>query len=352
LALWALQQDDPEYQDTEQHYKDSGWVLVWPPKNIRDLGKLVKEQPQEMDWLTPGLRSYLEEMAEEPVSRFVIPKPFESGVLFGSMIERIGESYVRATDNNPETDPNQAGGLMYKPVDFFWNLAKPGSLPPAFGTAIDLMTNEDFAGRAITPKYLENAPAEDRAQPRTGETARTLARATDAVSDRGIGAATLERVAGTAGPLAQVPIGISDAVIRKAREIAGQDPMRAEPPGGFGTIPTSWGRAFEKGEIAGGGAAVNSFYETLEKAKGKWKAYDEAPEGSDRKRELWNDPLVKLYRTKGEGKLRVAEGAFRKLRDRKREALERGDEAEAKRLDREITLEGRRIMREVARVSQ
>lgn len=355
LALWALQQDDPEYQDTEQHYKDSGWVLVWPPKNIRDLGMLVKEQPQEMGWMTPGLRSYLEEMAEEPVSRFIIPKPFESGVLFGSLAERIGESYVRATDNNPETDPNQAGGLMYKPLDFFWNFVRPGSLPPLGAAAVDLAMNKDFAGRDITPKYLANAPAEDRAQPRTGETARTLARATDKLDGAGgtgVGAATIERLAGIAGPLAQVPIGISDAVIRKAREIAGADPMRAEPPGGFGTIPTSWGRAFEKGEIAGGGAAVNSFYETLEKAKGKWKAYDDAPEGSDRKRELWNDPLVKLYRTKGEGKLRVAEGTFRKLRDRKREALERGDEAEAKRLDREITLEGRRIMREVARVSQ
>ncbi len=340
LALYALQHDDPEYQDAPQYEKDAGWVVIFPPKPIRDLGKLVASGAHDMSFLPPALSSYLEEMGNVTPIRYVIPKPFESGVLFGSVPERVAESVFKQ-------NPSGTGGLDYKVFDMLTNLVQPGSLPPMLGTAIDLARNKDFTGREIVPSYLQNRPAEDQATNRTGETARTIAGAT------GVPAAQIEQgVTGVLGPMAQVPLNISDAAIRKVREKQGKPPMRTPPRGGYTTVPTNWNRSFGKGELSGNGEAVEQFYETLKDAKGKWSSYGDEPAGTERKQELAKDPLVQMYRTGGQGSLRESEGKMKKLRERKRLALANNDTEAAKAVDREITLYARKVMQEVARASQ
>lgn len=359
LALMLMQRDDPEYQDAPQYEKDTGWIFIWPPKPVRDLAQMMAEEPDKMEWVPLPLRAWLAEMHEQVPQRIVLPKPFDSGVLFGSIPERAFESILRAADDDPTTDPEQAGALKYELNELVMNLVNPFSAPPTIQAFLDASDGKDFAGRQIVPRGLEFARAEDQATARTGETARLAAKGTRLLSEPfggdGIPAAQIQQGVSTIlGPtFGEIPLGISDAVIRRGRERVGLPPQRVLPEGGF-TVPNNFTRTFVKGgEEGGGSAAVTQFQELLPQARQRWSEYINAAEGSPERAALAKDPLVVLYATgvgpSQFGALRRAERSITRLRREKREWLEKGDVERARRIDRQIIDVARDLMQEVGR---
>lgn len=130
---------DPErrdiYEEIPQWQKDLFWIYI--KKNPKDLKKST-------------------------IIR--IPKPFEIGIIFGSLPERFVQ-WMFLNDRD----------AFRKLGDTFSNFA-PGVLPTAMVPIIEWMTNYSFfRERRIVPMAEEKLPAEQQSGPYTTETAKALA---------------------------------------------------------------------------------------------------------------------------------------------------------------------------------
>jgi hypothetical protein len=100
-------------------------------------------------------------------SIFRVPKPFQAGVVFGSIPERLAEGFYA---HNPKAMEGLIGGLM----------TAAGSqtlLPNAFGPIVSQMNNRDsFTGRTLIPGYAEKFLPEYQFTPYTSDTAKTVGR--------------------------------------------------------------------------------------------------------------------------------------------------------------------------------
>ena len=96
-----------------------------------------------------------------------IPKPFEMGVLFGSLPERIMEQQVFGDDERLE--PLTEGGLEEVANAFLGDLTETVSpVPTALDPFAENMTNKDFAGQPVVNPYELLQNKEPRLQDREG----------------------------------------------------------------------------------------------------------------------------------------------------------------------------------------
>ena len=141
ILLYLVNRKDPRYKELPQWQKDLFWIVLTKPGKIKMGGK---------------------EVSYSGIWR--IPKPFELGIIFGSIPERILESI----DNN---DP-QAIDQLWQSVA---NGASPGFIPTALIPIIENITNYSFfLDRPIVSEGKQGLPPEYQANTYTSETAKVI----------------------------------------------------------------------------------------------------------------------------------------------------------------------------------
>lgn len=141
ILLYLANRKDPRYKETPQWQKDLFWIILTEPGTINVGGK---------------------EISYSGIWR--IPKPFELGIIFGSIPERILESI----DNN---DP-QAIDQLWQSVS---NGASPGFIPTSLIPIIENITNYSFfLDRPIVSEGKQGLPPEYQANTYTSETAKVI----------------------------------------------------------------------------------------------------------------------------------------------------------------------------------
>ncbi|MDI6752786.1 MAG: strawberry notch C-terminal domain-containing protein [Thermodesulfobacteriota bacterium] len=132
ILLWTLARQDDRYKELEDWEKNYFWHIP--------LGK------------------------NGPMLRF--PKPFEAGILFASMPERMLEWAV----------DKDAGGVK-KALGAAWQALTPEFIPAIVRPIVEGSANYNwFTGRPIEDASLQNLPAELRAKPWTSELAKAVSR--------------------------------------------------------------------------------------------------------------------------------------------------------------------------------
>lgn len=199
VLLWELNKDDPRYQELPQWQKDIFWII--PTKDT-----LIK-----------------------------IPKPFELGILFGTVPERMLQ-----WDYDKKRKQKGAGfkGLAGSVLDSM----APSFLPTALVPAIEAMTNHSiFMGRDIVPQSQQNTIPELQYGPYTSAVGRKIGE-TFGISPRKVD----NTIRGYGGSLAGLGLTLTDGV-------AGLDETRpakrwTEQPGirGFTATPYSNGESVQE----------------------------------------------------------------------------------------------------------
>lgn len=190
VLLWELNKDDPRYQELPQWQKDIFWII--PTKDT-----LIK-----------------------------IPKPFELGILFGTVPERMLQwDYDRKKKQKGVGFKGLAGSVL--------DSMAPSFLPTALVPAIEAMTNHSiFMGRDIVPQSQQNTIPELQYGPYTSAVGRKIGE-TFGISPRKVD----NTIRGYGGSLAGLGLTLTDGV-------AGLDETRpakrfSEQPGirGFTATP-------------------------------------------------------------------------------------------------------------------
>ena len=128
ILLYMANRDDPRWKEIPQWQKDLFWIIL----------------------------------TDEHIYR--IPKPFELGIIFGSVPERILE-YMDTKDP----------GLFNSLYESIRNGAMPGLVPTAILPIMETESNYSFfLGRKIVPTRLEGLPPEAQFTQYTSETAKKL----------------------------------------------------------------------------------------------------------------------------------------------------------------------------------
>ncbi len=118
LALYALNKDDERYQEMPEYVKDLSWIF----------------------FTGDGEDDY-----------FIMPKPFETGMLFGTLPERTFE-LIEKQDGKEFADAMLWMALETTNIDL---------IPQAYKPLDDLRRNKKFTGAPIIPEYMEHVePAE------------------------------------------------------------------------------------------------------------------------------------------------------------------------------------------------
>lgn len=190
VLLWEFNKDDPRYQELPQWQKDIFWII--PTKDT-----LIK-----------------------------IPKPFELGILFGTVPERMLQwDYDKKRKQKGVGFKGLAGSVL--------DSMAPSFLPTALVPAIEAMTNHSiFMGRDIVPQSQQNTIPELQYGPYTSAVGREIGE-TFGISPRKVD----NTIRGYGGSLAGLGLTLTDGV-------AGLDETRpakrfSEQPGirGFTATP-------------------------------------------------------------------------------------------------------------------
>jgi hypothetical protein len=219
LILQAVNRNDPRWDDIPQWQKDLFWIV----------------------------------MTKDTIWR--IPKPFEVGILFGSVPERFMEY---ALSKNPHAFDN-----LFKTVS---RGASPGLIPTAMNPFIENWANRSsFTDRPIVPRVREQLPPRYQYQPHTTELAKMIGKYVSKLPYLGDSSAAspakIENlVRGWTGGLGMHVMRISDSAFQKT----GINPRRIDP------TPTLSDNPFVRGFVvrypSSGGEQVQQFYDNYEKA--------------------------------------------------------------------------------------
>ena len=149
LMNYALNRDDPDWQEVPNWQKDFFWLF---PVKYTPLAAVMDQLPE---WLqTKWIR---------------IPKPFLWGMLYGSTMERAA-GWLDQRDSSAFDD--LAANLL--------QASTPGILPTAFIPPLEHWANRSFfTGRVLVPEYMAGISAKYQERPYTSEWAKTTSQALD-----------------------------------------------------------------------------------------------------------------------------------------------------------------------------
>lgn len=206
VLLYQLNKDDPRYQELPQWQKDLFWII-----------------PTEK-------------------ALYRIPKPFELGILFGTLPERI----MQWIDTN---DPKAFEGLGERALDGF----APEFLPTALKPIIESMANYSFfTGRQITSMSDQNVEPYAQYDAYTSDTAKLLGSLLNA-SPKKIDNA----IKGYGGGLARYGTDILDSLL----QASGAVEKNVMPKDDFTKLPGIKG--FTTRPYTGGSDSLDKFYKEL-----------------------------------------------------------------------------------------
>jgi hypothetical protein len=169
-ALWALNKDDERWKELPEDIKDLYWVFFY---------------------------------GDGEADYFLIPKPFESGMIWGTIPERALE-YTQDQDGKEFAD---AMGWMFMQT-FAMDMT-----PQIFQPEVEIQRNEKWTGAPIIPFYLDNVEPSQQYQFYTAETIR------EAAAKFNISPIKLEhRIRGYLGTMGTYAIAASDALYRASTD--------------------------------------------------------------------------------------------------------------------------------------
>lgn len=208
VALWALNKDDPRYNDLPQWQKDLFWIL--PTDNW-----VKPDQNDDISALPDHLIRYdkngVPEINKGHIYRF--PKPQELGLIFGSAIERTLDAF-----HAEQADPKAAKRL----VSDIAGAMIPSLIPNILTAPIETFANRSlFTGNPIVPASAEGLLPEYRFNDYTSETAKKLSHyISDVPGMKNIDAiapAVIDNwIQSWSGNLGKVALQVADAGLRKA----------------------------------------------------------------------------------------------------------------------------------------
>lgn len=133
LVLYALNKDDERYQELPDWIRDLGWILF---------------------------------TGEDEDDYVIIPKPFETGMIWGTQPERMIEYYYK----NDEKE--LADAMLWMVLETF----NFDFVPQAFKVWQELAKNKNFTGAPIIPNYLENVEPSEQYRAYTSDAMIALGR--------------------------------------------------------------------------------------------------------------------------------------------------------------------------------
>lgn len=225
LVLWYLNKDDPRYQELPQWQKDIFWVI-------------------------PGKDTL-----------YKIPKPFELGILFGTVPERMMQyMYDKEKGRNGPGFKGMGGSI--------WDNLAPSFIPTGLLPAIEWISNYSFfMGRNIVPLSQSKLPDHQQYGPYTSYLARKVGNAFN-LSPRKIDN-TIQDVGGNLAAL-------GNSIIDKAAGLAEKRPAKrwSEAPGvrGFTATPYASSDSVQR---------LRDDYSQQEKLFNEFKMTRQKPEGYD-----------------------------------------------------------------------
>lgn len=262
VLLYLNNRNDPRYQELPQWQKDLFWILP-----IGDDGPIIR-----------------------------IPKPFEVGIIFGTVPEHI---LAWIDKNEPEALSSMAKTLM--------EASAPGYIPTGLQPIIENITNYSFfRQRPIVSEGKQSLPKELQANRYTSETAKEVGKLINQSP------AKIENLAyGYTAGLGRYALDISDKIL-KALGVAIPPP---EPEKTLADRPFI--RAFIAREPIGSGSeSVNKFYKLYDEAnQTKAAVKDLAQEGKEEEAVKYLRSHPAGFHTKGLNKVARTFADLRKKRD-------------------------------------
>jgi hypothetical protein len=157
VLLWWANKDDERYKELPRWQKDLFWIVLtdkWAPATEAEFNSY----PEYLR------RKAGKELQVNKGNIWRIPKPFEVGLIFGSLPERALESYYAK-------NKKAFSGFMESAAQAF----SPGFVPTAFLPMVEQFANRSsFTGRNIVPAVLENVLPEYQYTEYTSDTAKLL----------------------------------------------------------------------------------------------------------------------------------------------------------------------------------
>ncbi|HEY6019533.1 MAG TPA: LPD38 domain-containing protein, partial [Candidatus Paceibacterota bacterium] len=158
LYLWAANKDDPRMKEIPRWEKDLFWIIPtdnWQPVSQADAQKVPQgyaRQRADGQW----------EINKGNIYR--VPKPFELGVMFGSVPERIMDAYYHK-------DPNAFKNVFNSLQQAFM----PNFVPQVAAPVIEQFSNRSlFTDRPLVPQYLQSLLPQYQSNPYTTDTAKMI----------------------------------------------------------------------------------------------------------------------------------------------------------------------------------
>jgi len=255
LLLWWRNHDDPRWKDIPDWQRDLFWIVLtdkW-------------ERPQNTDEMAEkhalGLtREINGEIMVNNGNTYRIPKPFELGVLFGSLPERMLDAYVAA---NPDAFKN-----FYKTLGnvFAFNVIPTVFLPP-----FQQLTNYNmFTDRPLIPDSMQGILPEYQYTPYTTETTKALGQLVGSMPglhDSSFASPIVidNYIRGWSGTLGSYVVQIADAALRKTGALP--DPVM--PARTLADMPGI--RAFVVRYPDGQAQSIQDFYDNYDKSSKVWQ---------------------------------------------------------------------------------
>lgn len=158
LGLWAANKDDPRMKEIPRWEKDIFWIVPtdnWQPATQQEANRVpqgyARQRPDGQWEINKG-------------NIYRIPKPFELGVAFGSVPERIMDAYY---SKDPKAFKNVFSSIQQAFL--------PNFVPNSVSPIIEQFSNRSlFTDRPLVPQYLQDMLPKYQSNPYTTDTAKAI----------------------------------------------------------------------------------------------------------------------------------------------------------------------------------
>lgn len=239
----------------------AGATVTLPTLGLHWLNKDNKKYQELPDWEKNGFwHMYIPYMGKE--LHFKIAKPFELGMVFGNVPERIAEYAYKKDKSSLEQIPKS-----------LWDTFTPSFTPAVAEPILEYQANKSlFTGAPIIPQRLEKMTPADQIGPYTSETAKKLGKILSNVpyiGDTKVASPImidhwLNSMTGGAG---STFVALTEKMLRNT----GITPERIDPEKELADLPVLKSFFGKEGYTAQS-KSIQQFYDEVEKMEGKSKA--------------------------------------------------------------------------------
>jgi hypothetical protein len=258
VLLWFLNHDDDRWKELPRWQRDLFWIILtdkWEPYRVKGEDGHLR-QATDADMGAKSKLTYFRKVdGQWQINNgtvWRIPKPFEMGIVFGSVPERMLDAYYAQRPNAfKDLGKTIIGGLT------------PNWIPQAALPMLEQMTNRSFfLERPLVPKYLDNLKPRFQATPSTSETAKKVGGLISKLSDETTFASPIvldNYVRQWTGGLGQRALNLSDELL----VATGMAEAKTPPQKTLADLPVL--RAFISRHPERGPEAIEDFYDELGK---------------------------------------------------------------------------------------